>query len=112
MPAHVRVGTLKTYIDGTRPRPFVRPVSKDVFLTLLSVIDKSSKFESWNRGDATRSVYVGRFYIILRSTSLYIYNKVYPTNGRTLFVYICMVWPRCMHIYRSAWAGFTLLILK
>ena len=37
MPAHVRVGTLKTYIDGTRPRPFVRPVSKDVFLTLLSV---------------------------------------------------------------------------
>jgi len=50
MPAHVRVGTLKTYIDGTRPRPFVRPVSKDVFLTLLSVIDKSSKFESTYSG--------------------------------------------------------------
>ena len=40
-------------------RPFVRPVSKGRFRTLLSVIDKSSKFESTCSGDATESVHVG-----------------------------------------------------
>ena len=59
LPAHVRVGTLKTYIDGTRPQAICTASLERRFRTLLSVNDKSSKFESMNDGNATESVCVG-----------------------------------------------------
>ena len=37
MPAHVRVGTLKTYIDGTRPQAICTASLEGRFRTLLSV---------------------------------------------------------------------------
>ena len=46
MPAHVRVGTLKTYIDGTRPQAICTASLEGRFRTLLSVDIKLSKLES------------------------------------------------------------------
>jgi len=42
-------------------RPVVRPVSRDVFLTLPVCTIKSRKFESWNSGDATETSAFGWF---------------------------------------------------
>ena len=59
MPAHVRVGTLKTYIDGTRPQAICTASLEGRFLNVTVCIIKLRKLDSRCSGDATRGVHVG-----------------------------------------------------
>ena len=72
-------------------RPFVRPVSKDVFLTLLSVC---SNVASLNLCTAVMQQERLRGLILYLPAAIipfYIYNKVYTPRRCTLFAYIGVV---------------------
>ena len=69
-------------------RPFVRPVSKGRFRTLLSV---SSNFATLILHAAVMQLKAFTWVDFISPCgyhSLYIYNKVYASNGCTLFAYI------------------------
>ena len=71
-------------------RPFVRPVSKDVFLTLLSVC---SNVASLNLCTAVMQQERLRGLILYLPAAIipfYIYNKVYTPRRCTLFAYISL----------------------
>ena len=70
-------------------RPFVRPVSKGRFRTLLSVLIKLSNFESIYSGDATEASAWVNIYILPRPVSLYILIRCNsPLGGVRLGVYV------------------------
>ena len=88
MPAHVRVGTLKTYIDGTRPQAICTASLEGRFRTLLSV---RSNLATLNLNAAVMQQKRLRGLIFISPCghqSLYIYNKVYTPRRCTLFAYI------------------------
>ena len=60
MPAHVRVGTLKTYIDGTRPQAICTASLEGRFLNVTCLcVSNLANLNLCNSGDATRGVHVG-----------------------------------------------------
>ena len=130
-PVRAWVGAIN--IDGTRPpasmerdlRPFVRPVSKGRFRTLLSACSNFATLKPCAAVMQLKAFTWVDFISPCGYHSLYIYNKVYASNGDTLFAYIgwfslsfsltlTFPWesmPWCVHISSLAWAGLTLLIL-
>ena len=105
-------------------RPFVRPVSKGRFRTLLSVVTNLANLKLRTAVMQQKASTWVDFISPCGYHSLYIYNKVYASNGYTLFAYIGWLsltlslsfpWesvPWCVYISSLAWAGLTLLILK
>ena len=107
MPAHERVGTLKTTSMERDLRAVVRPVSKGRFRTLLSV---RSNLANLNLDTAVMQQRASTWVDFISPCgyhSLYIYNKVYASNGHTLFAYIDIlgVLRRSGFISSLAWAG-------
>ena len=88
MPAHVRVGTLKTYIDGTRPQAICTASLEGRFRTLLSVSSNLATLNLYAAGNATEASTWVDFYIFPAATNPFIYNKVYtPTKVHAVCVY-------------------------
>ena len=77
MPAHVRVGTLKTYIDGTRPQAICTASLEGRFRTLLSVSSNLATLNLYAAGNATEASTWVDSISPCGHQSLYIYNKVY-----------------------------------
>ena len=84
-------------------------------MTLLVCVFKLRNFETSHGGNATEASAWVDFISPCGHNPLLIYIKgVCHNDGHTLFAYIDQSGddvPWCVHIYRSAWAGFTLLIL-
>ena len=73
MPAHVRVGTLKTYIDGTRPQAICTASLEGRFRTLLSVSSNLATLNLYAAGNATEASTWVDFYIFPAATNPFIY---------------------------------------
>ena len=105
MPAHVRVGTLKTYIDGTRPPANCTASLEGRFRTLLSV---SSNLATLNPNTAVMQQRASTWVDFISPCghqSLYIYNKVYTLQRCTLFAYIAGKSRVVVWVYISAGVG-------
>ena len=92
-------------------RPFVRPVSKGRFRTLLSGY---SNFATLNLSTAVMQLKAFTWVDFISPCgyhSLYIYNKVYSIQWVCSFSVYIGTMPWCVYISSLAWAGLTLLIL-
>jgi hypothetical protein len=88
MPAHVRVGTLKTYIDGTRPPAICTASLEGRFRTLLSVC---SNLATLNLSAA----------VMQQRASTWV-DFISPCGHQSLYIYIIRCTPhegaRCLRI--------------
>ena len=73
MPAHVRVGTLKTYIDGTRPQAICTASLEGRFRTLLSVCSNLANLNPNTAVMQQRASTWVDFYIFPAATNPFIY---------------------------------------
>ena len=119
-----RVGGCLNYIDGTRPpatctASLERTFSNVTCLCLSNLANLNLKTAVMQQKAFTWVDFISP----CGYHSLYIYNKVYASNGYTIFAYIGWLsltlslsfpWesmPWCVYISSLAWAGLTLLIL-